>query len=184
MPEEILHDAAIGEAMKQLPSNYNFEIRKSIWKIRAAGAKRVALQFPEGLLLYACLIADILTQFTGAECIIMGDVTFGACCVDDLGAAALGADFMVHYGHSCLVPIDQTTSTVKMLYVFVDIAFDISHVRSHANSASEPLRIRMHACFASMSPGLAFTCDARLLLLLLLLLCVCVFVRAAGSMHS
>ena len=35
---------------------------------------------------------------------------------------------MVHYGHSCLVPIDATVSTVRMLYVFVDIAFDTSHL--------------------------------------------------------
>lgn len=32
----------------------------------------------------------------------MGDVTYGACCVDDWSARALGCDFMVHYGHSCL----------------------------------------------------------------------------------
>lgn len=32
----------------------------------------------------------------------MGDVTYGACCVDDYTARALGADFLVHYGHSCL----------------------------------------------------------------------------------
>lgn len=31
--------------------------------------------------------------------IIMGDVAYGACCVDDLSAAAMGADFLVHYGH-------------------------------------------------------------------------------------
>ena len=55
-------------------------------------------------------------------------VTYGACCVDDLSAIALGADFMVHYGHSCLVPI--TTTTLKMLYVFVEISFDPSHVRA------------------------------------------------------
>jgi hypothetical protein len=55
-----------------------------------------------------------------------GQVTYGACCVDDLSALALGADFMVHYGHSCLVPI--TTTTVKMLYVFVEISFDPTHV--------------------------------------------------------
>lgn len=34
---------------------------------------------------------------------------------------------MVHYGHSCLVPIDITT--IKMLYVFVDISIDVDHVR-------------------------------------------------------
>lgn len=31
-----------------------------VWRLRQARAKRVALQFPEGLLLYACVIADIL----------------------------------------------------------------------------------------------------------------------------
>jgi diphthamide biosynthesis enzyme Dph1/Dph2-like protein len=33
---------------------------------------------------------------------------------------------MIHYGHSCLVPIDVTT--IKMLYVFVDILIDVDHV--------------------------------------------------------
>ena len=33
---------------------------------------------------------------------INGDVTYGACCVDDFTARALGCDLMVHYGHSCL----------------------------------------------------------------------------------
>lgn len=91
----------------------------------------------------------------------MGDVTYGACCVDDLGAGvcvpvsvlggadtararcarprvprpapaasavSLGADFMVHYGHSCLVPIDAMASRLRMLYVFVDVAFDVTHL--------------------------------------------------------
>jgi len=39
------------------------------------------------------------------ECLILGDVTYGACCVDDLASKALECDFIVHYGHSCLVPI-------------------------------------------------------------------------------
>jgi 2-(3-amino-3-carboxypropyl)histidine synthase len=34
--------------------------------------------------------------------VIMGDVTYGACCVDDYTALALGCDMLVHYGHSCL----------------------------------------------------------------------------------
>ena len=92
---------------QKLPPNYNFEIHKSIWRIRSDGAKCVALQFPEGLLLYASVIADILEAFTDAEMLIMGDVTYGACCVDDFTARSLGADFMIHYGHSCLVPIDR-----------------------------------------------------------------------------
>ena len=47
-------------------------------------------------------------------------------CVDDFSARALGCDLMVHYGHSCLIPIDRT-SNIKMLYVFVSISIDPIH---------------------------------------------------------
>eukprot|EP00879_Flechtneria_rotunda_P022580 GHRR01023843.1.p1 GENE.GHRR01023843.1~~GHRR01023843.1.p1 ORF type:complete len:409 (+),score=119.22 GHRR01023843.1:233-1459(+) len=56
----------------------------------------------------------------------MGDVTYGACCIDDFSAAALGADFLVHYGHSCLVPVDVTS--IPCLYIFVDIQIDVDHL--------------------------------------------------------
>lgn len=54
---------------------------------------------------------------------ILGDVTYGACCVDDFTARAMGCDFLVHYGHSCLVPID--TTQIQTMYVFVDIGIDV-----------------------------------------------------------
>lgn len=120
----------------------------------------MALQMPEGLLMYACVIADILERcvslsLSRSVCVgmvrpgknrgggtathhhhhhrrtlvrptltqkhthqpnpfiqtrthsfvpsvrgvvVLGDVTYGACCVDDLTARAVGADFLVHYG--------------------------------------------------------------------------------------
>jgi 2-(3-amino-3-carboxypropyl)histidine synthase len=87
----------------------------------------VALQFPEGLLLFATTISDILIQFClGVETLIMGDVTYGACCIDDYTARALGCDLLIHYAHSCLIPVDVTT--IKTLYIFVDIRIDTSHL--------------------------------------------------------
>ncbi|XP_055346743.1 2-(3-amino-3-carboxypropyl)histidine synthase subunit 1-like [Paramacrobiotus metropolitanus] len=127
IPEELLTNPDLLTEIGRLPTNYNFEIPKTIWRIQQTESKRVALQFPEGLLLFACTISDIIERFTGAETVIMGDVTYGACCVDDFSARALGCDFMVHYGHSCLVPID-VTHDIKMLYVFVDIVFDLDHL--------------------------------------------------------
>ncbi len=82
---------------------------------------------PEGLLLFATTISDILTQFCpGVETLIMGDVTYGACCIDDYTARAMGCDLLVHYAHSCLIPVDVTK--IKTLYVFVDISIDTSHL--------------------------------------------------------
>ena len=67
-------------------------------------------------------------RFAGVEhCFILGEVTYGACCVDDFSARALGAEFLVHYGHSCLVPVDVMPDMPSM-YVFVDIKIDVQHL--------------------------------------------------------
>lgn len=123
IPQDILNDCQLNAAIKQLPSNYSFEIHKTIQHVRKHNAKMVALQMPEGLQMFACTIADIiercagacrplvlasrptegtLLRFTDALTVIMGDVTYGACCIDDYTAVALGCDMLVHYGHSCL----------------------------------------------------------------------------------
>ncbi|WKY00784.1 hypothetical protein Q1695_015089 [Nippostrongylus brasiliensis] len=125
--EKIAADECLQRDMQILPSNYMFEIPKTIWKIRSTCSKQVALQFPEGLIAYSGLIADILEKYTGCTTVIMGDVTYGACCVDDYTAKYLGCDLLVHYGHSCLVPI-QNTEGVAMLYIFVSININISHL--------------------------------------------------------
>ena len=136
------------KACQILPSNYSFEVVKTVSRILEARKGKpkykVSLQFPEGLLLFATLIADILqrfctphnpetadpatqTKYEDIECLILGDVTYGACCVDDLASKALGCDFIVHYGHSCLVPIQDLTIK-NALYVFVEIQIDVQHL--------------------------------------------------------
>lgn len=57
-------------------------------------------------MLFACLISDILTKFTSCQTIISGDVTYGACCIDDISSKIMNAHLIIHYGHSCLVPIN------------------------------------------------------------------------------
>ncbi len=137
VPPEILEDPAINAAIDLLPLNYSFEIHKTIHRIRSSNAKRVALQFPEGLLLFATTISDILTQFCpGTETLIMGDVTYGACCIDDYTARAVGCDLLVHYAHSCLIPV--STTKISTLYVFVDISIDTSHLLATLNRNFSP----------------------------------------------
>ena len=48
--------------------------------------------------MYGTLISDLLEHFTNSECFIMCDVTYGACCIDDISAHLLNADLLVHYG--------------------------------------------------------------------------------------
>ncbi|KAI3951476.1 hypothetical protein MKX01_018592 [Papaver californicum] len=127
IPDSITNDPALNASISLLPSNYSFEVHKCVWRIQTAGAKRVALQFPEGLLMYSLVLSDIFKMFCKLDdCFVLGDVTYGACCVDDFSATALGADLLIHYGHSCLVPID--TTKIPSLYVFVEIKIDVERL--------------------------------------------------------
>jgi len=133
IPEDIVNNEALNQAIALLPSNYNFEVHKTLWRIRTDNPATVALQFPEGLLMYSCVIADILRSFAGVNVLILGDVTYGACCIDDFTAHKLGAHLLVHYGHSCLVPVSVTK--MKIMYVFVEIFFDPKHLIACINAA-------------------------------------------------
>lgn len=140
IPSEILNDEEINAAIALLPINYAFEIHKTIHRVRMSEAKKIALQFPEGLLLFATTISDILTRFCpGTETLIMGDVTYGACCIDDFTARALGCDILIHYAHSCLIPVSVTQ--IKTLYVFVDISIDVPHLMATIERNFEPQKI-------------------------------------------
>lgn len=130
-----------------LPTHYRFEIDKCVARIKEKRARRVALQFPEGLLLFAAPIADILEELTGAEMVILGDVTYGACCVDDFSAHALGCDFMIHYGHSCLISIKECLVD-QMMYVFVEMDIDLEHLMNTVKALVPP-ETRL-ACIATV----------------------------------
>lgn len=67
IPEEILQDAQLNAAIQQLPSNYSFEIHKTIHHVRKNNTKMVALQMPEGLQMFACTIADIIERCAGGS---------------------------------------------------------------------------------------------------------------------
>ena len=62
IPQDILSNVELNNAIKQLPSNYSFEIHKTIHHIKKNNSKMVALQMPEGLQMFACTIADIIER--------------------------------------------------------------------------------------------------------------------------
>ena len=112
IPDSLLRDQFLKDLIDEgLPRNYNFEVQKTIWKIRQTGSKKILLQFPEGLIRFGPILVDIITAYfmqNGSEeektirLITMGDLTYGACCIDDYLAKSMGCDLIVHYAHSCL----------------------------------------------------------------------------------
>jgi len=125
-----------------------YEIQKTVSEIRSNKYKRVALQFPDGMLRDAPRIFDALRHGLKAtiparnrtasaskppeladntddstvssghasevKLYILGDTSYGACCVDEIAAEHVNADAVVHYGRACLSP----TARLPVIYVF------------------------------------------------------------------
>ena len=159
IPQDILNDAQLNAAIKQLPSNYSFEIHKTIHHVRKNQAKMVALQMPEGLQMFACTIADIIERYvigvvpilllTGTQLYKCTHRDHGrchiwrllhrrlhSCCPRMRHARSLWPQLsrsvsntpslLLDMADVILVPIDQTT--IKTLYIFVEISIDSSHL--------------------------------------------------------
>lgn len=77
---------------------YDFETDNVIKKIREKKAKKVLLQFPEGLKSNATEIANAIEKATGAIVMIWAGSCFGACDIPNVKA-----DLVVQYGHSKFV---------------------------------------------------------------------------------
>lgn len=55
---------------------------------------------------------------------ILGDTSYGSCCVDEVAAEHVDADVVVHYGRSCLSP----TARLPVIHVFTARELDIDAV--------------------------------------------------------
>jgi len=79
---------------------YNLEEENIINIIKEKAAKRVLLQFPDGLREYAFKIAKKIEELTNAKAFISADPCYGACdlAIEDL--KLIKADLLIHYGHA------------------------------------------------------------------------------------
>jgi 2-(3-amino-3-carboxypropyl)histidine synthase len=95
-------------------------VKQEIAKI---GAKRILIQLPEGLKPEAPHIAKIVEK-TGALAIVSADPCYGACDLATEEAEALGADLIVHYGHSKLMKYER----VPTIYVEARATLNVNGV--------------------------------------------------------
>ncbi|KIW26238.1 diphthamide biosynthesis protein 2 [Cladophialophora immunda] len=55
---------------------------------------------------------------------ILGDTSYGSCCVDEIAAEHVNADAVVHYGRACLSP----TSRLPVLHIYTTLGLETTHV--------------------------------------------------------
>jgi diphthamide biosynthesis protein 2 len=129
-----------------------YEIDRTIAEIKKKKWSRVALQFPDEMLPDSANVYQLLarglspsrprpvpkqSEMSGlaettesmeivdqkpVKLTILGDTSYGACCVDEIAAEHVDADAVIHYGRACLSP----TARLPVLHVFTkrDLDYD------------------------------------------------------------
>ncbi|XP_064311337.1 2-(3-amino-3-carboxypropyl)histidine synthase subunit 2 [Phalacrocorax carbo] len=98
-----------------------YEMGRAAAFVRGGGFRKVALQFPDELLADAAAVADQMEAQTGAKMYILGDTTYGSCCVDEVAAEHVGAEAVLHYGSACLSPCRK----LPVLHIFGQQPLDV-----------------------------------------------------------
>ncbi|VDK57523.1 unnamed protein product [Anisakis simplex] len=98
-------------------------------RLSSEGFKRVALQFPDHLLRYACRLAEKFELLTGAKTFILADTSYRSCCCDYVAAEHARADCLIHYGESCLS--QAPSSGIPVRYVFGHLPIDTTALGEH-----------------------------------------------------
>jgi 2-(3-amino-3-carboxypropyl)histidine synthase len=101
---------------------YDLELDRVTNEIIKQDAKRVLLQLPDGLRQYAVKMVTYLQKHTGANIYLSGDSCYGSCDIATIQAKELGADLLVHYGHSNMI---QNELNIPILYVHSKIDVDL-----------------------------------------------------------
>ncbi|KAH6720980.1 putative diphthamide synthesis protein-domain-containing protein [Leptodontidium sp. MPI-SDFR-AT-0119] len=105
-----------------------FEIERTVREVMRGGFRRVALQFPDGMLGVAGRVVGALEggysktktantdpdQNQRIRFYILADTSYGSCCVDEIAAEHVSADVVIHYGRSCLSP----TTRLPVIYIY------------------------------------------------------------------
>lgn len=83
----------------------DFELGKCADWIKTNNFQKVCLQFPDSLLPHSINIALALEKHLGYKVYILGDSSYASCCTDEITAAHISADVIIHFGHTCLSPV-------------------------------------------------------------------------------
>lgn len=87
------------KTISEINEIYDLELDKIVSNIRNKKAKKVLLQFPEGLKPYSTVISKEIECKSDCQCFIWLGDCFGACDVP-LEVDKIGVDLIVQFGHS------------------------------------------------------------------------------------
>uniref|UniRef100_A0A1B0FNA9 2-(3-amino-3-carboxypropyl)histidine synthase subunit 2 n=1 Tax=Glossina morsitans morsitans TaxID=37546 RepID=A0A1B0FNA9_GLOMM len=127
LEKQVEVDETIPATYEQIWSETQRE--KCLKWIRSNSLRRVCLQFPDDYLCHSEAIATSLKDELAndkeldneVKIFILADTSYGSCCVDEIAAAHVDADGIVHFGYACR---SNSASILPIFYCFPQLSID------------------------------------------------------------
>lgn len=87
------------KSINEIEEIYELEIDKVVKTIKKEKARKILLQFPEGMKPYSQVICDEIESQVKCQCFIWLGSCFGACDLP-IEVERLGVDLIIQFGHS------------------------------------------------------------------------------------
>ncbi|KAI9580526.1 2-(3-amino-3-carboxypropyl)histidine synthase subunit 2 [Glossina fuscipes] len=134
LEKQVEIDETIPASYEQIWSEEQRE--KCIRWIRSNSLRRVCLQFPDDYLCHSEAIATSLRdELTNdkeldneVKIFILADTSYGSCCVDEIAAAHVDADGILHFGYACR---SNSSSSLPVFYCFPQLSIDCLKFSEH-----------------------------------------------------
>ncbi|XP_046628857.1 2-(3-amino-3-carboxypropyl)histidine synthase subunit 2 [Neodiprion virginianus] len=142
-----------GLPTKTLPENLDsqYDLDMCVEWINNNSLGKVCLQFPDSLLPDSVEIALRLEKRLNKNVYILGDSSYGSCCVDEVTAQHVNADGIVHFGHACLNP----TSRLPVFHILpkqqLDIRLFVAEFKQHFEMEEERILFFYDVSYAHLA---------------------------------
>jgi 2-(3-amino-3-carboxypropyl)histidine synthase len=116
--------------------DFKLETERVVKTILKRSARRVLLQFPEGLKNHGIILAEEIQARTKATVYVSADPCYGACDLPFYEADVLDIDLIIHYGHAPYV----ASPSEKVVYVEGRAQISVSEIVKKAISLLQSYR--------------------------------------------
>lgn len=134
---------------------YSEEIKSCSEWIKNGPFEKVCVQLPDYMLDQSTSISSQFESLLGCRVYILGDTSYGSCCVDETAAQHVAADCIVHFGRSCLTP----NSYLPVYYILpkqpLDLVQCIQSIIKTFGTTDEPILLLYDVVYHHLRDRLA-----------------------------
>lgn len=134
---------------------YLDEIRACAKWIENGKFEKVCVQLPDSLLDRSVPISSEFERLLGFRVYILGDTSYGSCCVDETAAQHVSADCVVHFGRSCLTPNNRLPAYIVLPKEPLDLVRCVDSIVTTFKTVGEPVLILYDVVYHHLRGSLA-----------------------------